>query len=90
MGGVVNIFYRPHPLTPSKKNLCWGYIFSSIKTQSLKSATVHPTRKNLIFPESLLKADHCEKKLKRGGVPFCFYGNVNKNINVHNQVPCRY
>ena len=62
-GGSVNIFHRPPPLPHQK---------------IMFSTTVHPTRKNLIFPGCLLKADHCEKKLKRGGVPFLFYGKCKQ------------
>ena len=74
VGGAQHIFIDPHP--SSKPFLCvYGVVyFSCITNQSLKSAfspqLVVLQKKNLIFPGSLLKADHCEKKLKRGDVPF--------------------
>ena len=52
-----------------------GLIYLKSNTKKwIFSATIHPTRKNLIFPESLLKTDHFEKKVNRDGVPLNFYG----------------
>ena len=74
-GGWWSIYF----IDPHQNIFVWGggYTFSSIKNQSLKSGFSPQLfilqEKNLIFPGSLLKADHCKKKLKRGGVLFHFY-----------------